>query len=473
MTQSLDLESIAAIRAALASSVADARATFECSFASAGPDVGFFLFAGLEPLLEMLENLQLPPDEVANLVERELLDEASALRLSRLRLACDIDAPAEGTPVFPRVPVLVIDGPFWQVELVASLACKMIGRASRAATRTMRYTLAVAGIGALGSRPLLELGGEEGERGPSEARLSRAAYLGGATATTSSSAALGFGVPAFVRYGSHALAATRDNELDLEAWLAAAPRGAMFSIDEHDQTLPLDRLAAAAARVAQRSWSEPRFALELSGNDVIGLSTAIERAFRAHRLTPPPLFARVAQSDELAVREMSAELPNNVGFSVDPHAGSVAVRMSSELVALEEEGRWTPRMRYGRTLEDAGDPGRKKTLRYIDAAGAPMADVAYAANERTPSSKELSVFDPCTGREQRMPAGKNAPLLRKVLRGGRRTEAAVPLDDLRTRALEHVSALPSRYRRLHAPARYVTGVSANLLELKRRELESR
>lgn len=470
MTLSLDLESIASIRAALASSVADARATFECSFASTEPDVGFFVFAGLGPMLDALENLSLSQAEVQTLVDRELLDEASALRLARLRLACDIDAPAEGTPVFSHVPVLCIDGPFWQVELVASLACKMLGRATRVATRMMRVAVAVAGIGALGARPLLELGGEEGERGPSEARLSRAAYLGGGTATTSSSGALNFHVPAFIRYGSHALAATRDNELDLEAWLAAAPRGAMFSIDD-SSPLPLDRLAAAAARVAQRSWSEPRFALELSGSDVIGACAAIEQAFRKQRLSTPPLFARVPHGGELAVREMSTELPQSVGFAVDPHAGELTARLTSELVALEEDGRWSPRMRHGNNLQDAGNPGRKKALRYVDANGAPQADVTYAANERTPSAKELVVYDPRSGRETRMPAGRNAPLLRKVLRGGRRTEAPTSLEDLRTYALEQVTALPSRYRRLHAPARYVTGVSANLLELKRRELE--
>lgn len=473
MPLSLDLESIAAIRAALASNVADARATFECSIATPAPDVGFYVFAGLGPLLDLLEGIKLSQSEVASLVERELLDEPSALRLSQLRLACDVDAPAEGTPVFPGVPVLVVDGPFWQVELVASLACKVLARATRVATRTMRFAMAVAGLEPLGTRPLLELGGEEGERGPSEARLSRAAFLGGATATTSSSAALGFDVPAYVRYGSHALAAARHGELDLEAWLAAAPRGALFAIDEHEDVLPIDRVADAAARVASRSWSEPRFAIELASSDVIGMAKAIESAFRSRKLSTPPLFVRVPQSDELSVREMAAELPPNVGFAVDPHAGNFSVRLRSELVALEEEGRWTPRMRHGRSLSDAGEPGRKKTLRYVDANGAPLADVAYAANERTPSGKEIQLFEPGTGRASRLAVGKNAPLHHKVLRGGRRTELALPLAELRMRALEQTARLSNRYRRLHAPARYPTGISAALLELKKREMADR
>ncbi len=473
MTLSLDLESIASIRAALASNVADARATFECSFGAANVDLGFFVFAGLAPLLELLENIKLSEDEIAALVERELLDEASALRLSRLHLACDVDAPAEGTPVFPGVPVLVVDGPFWQVELVASLACKVLARATRVATRMMRYTMAVAGLEALGARPLLELGGEEGERGPSEARLSRAAYLGGATATTSSSAALGFNVPAYVRYGSHALAAARHGELDLEAWLAAAPRGAIFSIDDTEDVLPIDRVADAAARVASRSWSEPRFALELASSDVIGMAAAIENAFRSRKLSTPPLFVRVPLADELSVREMAADLPPNVGFAVDPHQGHLPVRMTSELVALEEDGRWTPRMRQGRSLADSGVPGRKKTLRYVDANGALLADIAYASNERAPTSKELQLFDAATGRASKLMGGKNAPLHHKVLRGGRRTELALPLAELRQRALEQTAALPSRYRRLHAPARYPTGISAALLELKKREMAAR
>lgn len=470
MSLSLDLESIAAIRAALASNVADARATFECSIEAPANDVGFYVFAGLGPLLELLEGIQLSHDEVASLLERELIDEPSAVRLSRLRLACDVDAPPEGTPIFPGAPVVVVDGPFWQVELVASLACKVLARATRAATRTMRYAMAIAGLEAIGTRPLLELGGEEGERGPSEARLSRAAYLGGATATTSSSAALHFDVPAFVRYGSHALAAARHGELDLEAWLAAAPRGALFAMSDADEVLPIDRVADAAARVASRSWSEPRFAIELASPDAIGMANAIEAAFRSRKLSTPPLFVRVGDADELSVREIAAELPPNVGFAVDPHAGNFSVRLRSELVALEEDGRWTPRMRHGRTLQEAGEPGRKKTLRYVDTNGAPLADVAYAANERIPSGKEIQLLDPRTGQATRLAAGKNAPLHHKVLRGGRRIESAMPLAEVRAHTLDQTARLPSRYRRLHAPARYPTGVSATLLELKSREL---
>ena len=57
--------------------------------------------------------------------------------------------------------------------------------------------------------------------------------------------------------------------------------------------------------------------------------------------------------------------------------------------------------------------------------------------------------------------------------GGRRIEASTPLAELRQRAIEQTAALPNRYRRLHAPARYPTGISAALLELKRREMAAR
>ena len=115
---SIELDAFVAATAAIHGGFADARSTFECSFARLGTQTGFFVLAGIEPLLDALERFKLRRDELLWLESIGAIDEQSKGRLADMRFSCDVDAALEGSVVFASEPILTVEGPFWQAQLV-------------------------------------------------------------------------------------------------------------------------------------------------------------------------------------------------------------------------------------------------------------------------------------------------------------------------------------------------------------------
>jgi hypothetical protein len=116
----------------------------------------------------------------------------------------------------------------------------------------------------------------------------------------------------------------------------------------------------------------------------------------------------------------------------------------------------------------SGVPGRKVLLRYFDADGHPVADVAHAANERHTPARDARLVDVRTGQVVKVrDAASSAPLLRNVMRAGKRVQAMEPARELRERSLRAVSSLLPKHKRALAPARYPSGVTPTLASLRR------
>src|SRR5260221_12232452 len=105
----------------------DRRGCAELSFAALPPDWGFFVFAGVEPLIETIERPWFNETDLASVRDERHLGPEIAEALHGMRCKLDLDAAAEGSIVFPGEPVLSVEGPLAQVLLVGSLVEAVIG----------------------------------------------------------------------------------------------------------------------------------------------------------------------------------------------------------------------------------------------------------------------------------------------------------------------------------------------------------
>jgi nicotinate phosphoribosyltransferase len=459
----LGLEAFVAVRAAVVAGVADARASFELTLASPSPDWGFAVLAGLEPLIDALERLRMKVDELDWLGSVGAIDAATRRRLADLRFACDVDAPPEGSVVFPGEAVVVVEGPFWQAQLVGGLALAAITDATAVATRFARLTLASGGA------ELVEDGSAISHRLGGTPSLARAAYVGGAGATTSALAGRRYGIPVTAVQPVRFDLAAGDADRAARAWLASAPDGCVLRVDPTNARAALARLARAVrerARSAGARWDPRRVALELAAGDRLGLAREATRAFAEEGLASPPLLVS-GHVDERMLLELRAEGAPVQAFAVRagamPH---VDPRGSYDMVAIEDEAVWSPRMRLGSDVASSGDPGRKLLVRYTDADGHPVADVAHSTNERFLRAQGGRFIDRETGLETRLSASASAPLRGAAMRAGKRAISPEPVAALRDRAREAVQALGEEHRRIASPARYRVGVSLQLASLK-------
>jgi nicotinate phosphoribosyltransferase len=455
-----DADALASLRVTLASRNATARATFECSFVSLSESTGFVILAGLEPLLASLEQVRLSAHDADWLVETGLWDEATAEAAGDMRLHVDVDAVPEGTAVFPGEAVLCIDGPLWQAQLVASLALRTLGDASSVATRFAR--IAIAGERSI---DVVEISSAREANAERACTLARSAYIGGASSTTSTHAARSFGIPLRARESTIGLGASRDRETSHRAWFQSSPAGALVYFEPSQPEHSAERLAVAALGNTADSWESRPFAVEIPGGHYVDLAEALARAFVAREVAAPQVYLS-GILDEFAVRELRREIPELAGVCVDATRLAPVVQVRAEVVAMEEDGRWSPRMRYADSLVACSDPGRKLVMRYFDAHGHPVADVAHATNERMQSARGVEFVDRVTGARTKVVAQRGAPLLSNVMRAGKRSITPDSLEIVRNRAQTELSALSDREKRLTQPSRYPVGLTDALFALK-------
>jgi nicotinate phosphoribosyltransferase len=454
----LGLEAFIAVRAATHAGIADVRAAFELTLVAPSSDWGFLVLAGLEPLVDALERLKARVDELEWLESVGAIDARTRKRLGEARFACDLDAPPEGSVVFPGEAVLTVEGPYWQAQLVGGLILGAIAEASLVATRFARMRIAAGGADVLerGAASVHRLGGVP--------TLARAAYVGGARATTSALAARRYRIPVVATQPAQLDSAFGGEDRAIRAWLASCEGDCVLRLDATRASTVLPRLVA---NVRERmSRGDSRIAIELPSGDRAGLARAIARAFAAGGLPPPPVVISGDVDERLALELRDVAIPVRA-FILAAEAVPGAARLARyDLVAIEDGGSWAPRLRLGRDGESSSDPGRKLLVRYADASGRPVADVSHAMSERLLRATGGRYVDRATGLGGKLAATASAPMRTAIMRAGKRASTSEPAEVLRERASSAVAALDEGHRRIVSPARYPVGITPSLAALK-------
>ena len=457
----LDIGAFAAIRAAEQAGIADRRATFELAFEGDDRE-GFLLLAGLEALVDALERLKVKPDELAWLQAAGVLDDDLRRRLTEMRFACDVDAAPDGSVVFGGEPVLVVEGPYWQAQLVGGIVKSALIDATLAASHVARCAIAADGVS------LLETTSADARRLGGAPLLARAAYIAGAAATTSALAGKRYGIPVRAIAPHHLFDAIGDDAAALEAWIASTPEGAIVRLDGHDPHGSLATLARLFAQRAKRAtWDDVRLSVLVPPSEAVELARDAVSLFEDANLKEPFVFVG-GPLDPAAIAELRRQSTPFAGFCVSPlQFGDSTARASYALVAIERDGAWSPLAPSTERRDRRGDPGRKLVVRYFDSAQHPVADVLHLANERIVRAKDGRFFDRASGAaEQLSGATASAPLLSSVMRAGKRATANESARAIRQRATKALAALQPRHRRLATPARYPVGVTTALAALK-------
>lgn len=368
----------------LTKGLADRRASFELAFRSMPPHTGFLVVAGVETLLETLDRPLVDPADVPLARKAAGFSEALAERLTRFSLGIDLDAVPDGTIAFPGTPIATIEGSFLETSLLASLLRATVRRATAIATRTARLHSAAGGD------PIID--GSSAHAASVEASLlvARAAFVGGASATTNVLSASTLGIP-----------------------FRAMP------------ALKLEPRGSALVETTVDGWGA------LQADELRDLGPG---------------------DDEEAMLVEAKRRGQRAGGWVArglDDAGTRALPMRCELVALEQEGAWAS------PPSDLGDepvsmPGRKMVARYIDPLGHAVADVVHLMAERMRSPRTIG-------------AVTASPLSRSRMRGGRALELPESPTAGRERAIALRAALPEAVTYLRGPAPYRVELSAGVM----------
>src|SRR5262245_55606244 len=381
---------------------------------------GFAVACGLARAVDYLTSYRFGEKDVAYLAtltgnDGQPLFQPSLLQeLATMRLACDVDAVPEGTVVFPYEPLVRVRGPLMQAQLVETALLNFVNFETLVATKAARVTLAARGD------EVIEFGLRRAQGIDGGLSATRAAFVGGANATSNTLAGRLLGLP--VR-GTHAhswVMAFDDEPAAFSAWARAQPNNGVFLVDTYD-TLEGVRHAARAA-LELRAAGHQAIAIRLDSGDLAYLSIEARRILDAAGLQSVKIMASNDLDEHLiaSLKEQGARIDVwGVGTRLVTGGEQGALGGVYKLGALREPGgAWRHRIKVSEQAAKTSNPGVQQVRRFSGLEGF-VADVIF--EEESGIGDAPVVVDPLDAtRRKRIPAGTPfEDLLVPVVRGGR------------------------------------------------------
>ncbi|RMF40866.1 MAG: nicotinate phosphoribosyltransferase, partial [Planctomycetota bacterium] len=240
---------------------------------------GYAVAAGLAPAMDWAENFRFRSAELDYLARltgndgRPLFREPFLEYLRELRLSCDVDAVAEGTVVFPLEPLVRVQGPILQCQLLETALLNLLNFPTLVATKAARIREVA------GQDVILEFGLRRAQGPDGGVTASRAAYVGGCDATSNVLAGMHYGIPVKGTH-AHSWVMAHDSELDaFMAYAQALPNNCVFLVDTYD-TLEGVRRACEVGRWL-REQGHRMVGIRLDSGDLAYLSIEARRILDA------------------------------------------------------------------------------------------------------------------------------------------------------------------------------------------------
>ena len=448
-------------------------AVFHLYFRKAPFEGGYAVAAGLALAVDYLQNLRFAEEDLAYLAGLQgskgtpLFPDDFLAYLRELKFTCDVDAVAEGTVVFGQEPLLRVQGPLLQAQLVETALLTLLNFQTLIATKAARVRDAAGPADQVLEFGLRRAQGPDGGLG-----ASRAAYLGGADATSNVLAGRLFGIP--VR-GTHAHAwvqAFGDEERAFAAYADAFPDDSVFLVDTYD-TLDGVRHAIEVA-LAMRARGHELGGIRLDSGDLAYLSKQARQLLDAAGLEQVRIVASNDLEESLIVslKQQGARIDTwGVGTQLVTAYNQPALGGVYKLAALRaEDGQsWDFTLKLSEQQAKTSIPGILQVRRYLsEPGGHPRADMIYNVAAPNPLPEAPLILDPADPTRRR-PVRAGAPfvdLLAPVLRGGQLVQALPTLAASRAHARQQVAGLDPSIRRFLNPHVYPVGLEEGLHQFR-------
>ncbi|WP_288401876.1 nicotinate phosphoribosyltransferase [uncultured Deinococcus sp.] len=424
---------------------------------------GYAVWAGLEVALDYLEGLRFTAADLDYLAGLGQFRSEFLEALRDWRFSCAVTAFPEGRVVFPNEPLLTVQGPLWEAQLVETALLNVLNFQTLVATKAARCLTAAQRSPYGGA--VVEFGARRAQGPDGALGAARAAVVGGATGTSNVEAARRYGLKAV---GTHAHAWVESFPTELDAFRAYArmyPENTTLLLDTFDTLDSGLPNAVTVARELREAGHELR-GVRLDSGDLAYLSARVrsrldEAGFPEVKITASnDLSESVIES---VIREGGRIDVYGVGTQLATGGGDGGGALGGvyKLVALDGADKMKLTGDPGKTSV----PGLKRVWRGVDAAGHLALDVVASDSEAAPQPGER-VSDPGNPlRSSRVPAGLTWSDARvRVMEAGRRLTAPEPLPDLQARARADLDRLPEGTLRLLNPHVYRVSLSRPLQE---------
>lgn len=451
------------------SGVAEQHAAFHLFFRQNPFEGGFALTCGLHGAIEHVQDMRFDDADLSYLASlcgndgARLFDGGFIDYLRNMHFSCDVDAMPEGTVAFAHEPLLRITGPVIQCQLLETPLLNLINFPTLIATKAARVCLAARG------EPVLEFGLRRAQGIDGGLSASRAAYVGGAAATSNLLAGKRFGIPVKGTHAHSWVMFFDDEPTAFRVYAEALPNNCVFLVDTYN-TLDGVRHAIEAGKALRRSGHE-MVGIRLDSGDLAYLS------IEARKLLDEAGFANAAivASSDLdehiisSLKQQGAAIGIwGVGTKMITAYDQPALGGVYKLTAVRgEDGGWQHRVKLSEQTIKISNPGLLQVRRFCR-GGRFSADLIY--DIETGISNTASMHDIANPTRVWPVAAddRGEDLLVPVFRAGDLVYAPPPVDAVRARAQAQLGQLDARTKRFLNPQEYPVGLDQALHEHKQR-----
>lgn len=434
---------------------------------------GFAIAAGLEQAIDYIRNLHFSEEDIDYLRGRGMFSEAFLDYLRHFKFTGDVWAMPEGTPVFPREPIMVIRAPAIQAQLLETFLLLTINHQSLIATKANRIVRAADG------RIVLEFGSRRAQ-GPDAAVLgARAAFIGGCAGTACVLSDQIYGVAAGGTM-AHAWVQMFPTQLDaFRAYCKTYPQNATLLVDTYDTLRSGVPDAIRAFNEVLKPLGITKCGIRLDSGDMAYL-TKRARKMLDDAGWPECKITCSNSLDEHLIKELLRQGACIDSFGVGERL--ITSRTSPvfdgvyKLAAVEEDdGSIVPRIKISENVGKITNPHFKKVYRFYGRdTGMAEADYICLYNDSVDDTKDLVIRDPdATWKQKTMTNFRARELLVPIFKGGELVYKEPTLPEIQDYCRREVATLWPEVLRFDYPHNYYVDLSDELLEIKTRLLNAR
>lgn len=439
----------------------DREAVFDMFFRRIPDDGGFAIFAGLEQLIEYLQNLSFTSDDIAYLRSKKQFSEDFLDYLKHFSFKCDIWSMREGTPIFPYEPVVIVRGPIIQAQLVETMVLLTINHQSLVATKANRIARAAAG------RPVAEFGSRRAQSYDAAILGARATYIGGCSSTACVIADREYGIPA-VGTMAHSWVQVFDSEYEaFKNYAELYPDNSVFLVDTYNVLKSgVPNTIRVANEVLKPLGFRPK-AIRIDSGDIAYLSKKARKMLDDAGYPDCKIMASNSL-DEYLIRDLlvqGAQLDlfgvgeNLITSKSDPVFGGVY-----KLVAVEQNGTLVPKIKVSESIEKITTPCFKNLYRFYNRdTGRAIADYVTMHDETVDDSLPVTIFDPvATWKKKTISNFRAECLLVQVFERGKCIYNSPTLEQIKQYCAAQMETLWDEVKRFEHPHRYYVDLSDKL-----------
>ena len=439
---------------------------FDVFFRKVPDQGGFAIAAGLEQLIDYIENLHFSEEDIAYLRGRNLFCEEFLDYLRNFRFTGDIYAIPEGTPVFPREPLVVVRAPSIEAQLIETFTLLTINHQSLIATKANRICRAANG------RTVLEFGSRRAQGADAAIIGARAAYIGGCAGTACTISDQLYGVPAGGTM-AHAWVQMFDTEYEaFKTYCETYPTNATLLVDTYNTLKSGVPNAIRAFNEVLRPMGISKCGIRLDSGDMAYLSQKARKML--DEAGWPECQISVSNSlDERLIQNLFLQ-----GAQIDMFGvGERMITAKSEpvfggvykLTAVEnDKGEIIPKIKCSENVEKITIPHFKKVYRlYNRDNDKAIADYMTVHDEVVDENEPLMLFDPyATWKTKNVCNFEARELLVPVFLNGKKVYQSPTLKDIQAYCKQQVNTLWDEIKRFDNPQTYYVDLSQKLWDIQ-------